>query len=81
LKEVIEALDEITETSKDCLITSETHSLINEIRGFEFLMSLCVWHTVLQEINIVSKSLQSPMMNLDIENQFTKWAFGVFRRI
>lgn len=66
LKEIIVALDEIADTSKDCLITSETHSLINEISSFEFLISLCVWHTVLQEINIVSKSLQSPMMNLDI---------------
>lgn len=66
LEEVIEALHEIADTSKDCLITSETHSLINEIRSYEFLVSLCLWHTVLQEINILSKSLHSPMMNIDL---------------
>lgn len=59
-------MDEIADTSIACLLTSEMHSLINEISSFEFLISLCVWLTVLQEINIVSKSLQSPMMNLDI---------------
>lgn len=72
LTEVVEALDEIADTSKDCTITSETHSLLNEIRSFEFLVSLCVWHTVLQEINIVSKSLQSPMMDLDLSSNLLK---------
>lgn len=58
-------LDEISETTHDPLIISETSSLVSEISSIEFLISLCIWYTVLCEVNIVSKSLQSPNVNLD----------------
>ncbi|XP_008187309.1 zinc finger MYM-type protein 1-like [Acyrthosiphon pisum] len=64
-KEIIEALDEVSETTNDSLIKSETHSLVSEISKYEFLISLCVWYTVLKEVNIVSKSVQGPNTNLD----------------
>jgi len=31
----------------------------------EFLISLCIWYTVLQEVNIVSKSIQGPSNSLE----------------
>jgi len=58
-------LDEVAEIIYDSLTKSETHSLVSEIGTYEFLISLCVWYTVLQEVNIVSKSIQGPNTNLD----------------
>jgi len=69
VKEIIDALDEISDETRDPLIRSETNSLIAEIRSLEFLMSLCIWYTVLCEVNIVSKSLQGPDVNLDISSE------------
>lgn len=40
---------------------SETYSLIFEIGTY----CLYVWYTVLRKVNIVSKSIQSPTINLD----------------
>jgi len=69
VKEIIDALDEISDETRDPLIRSETNLLIAEIRSLEFLMSLCIWYTVLCEVNIVSKSLQGPDVNLDISSE------------
>ncbi|XP_025192468.1 zinc finger MYM-type protein 1-like [Melanaphis sacchari] len=69
VKEIIDALDEISDETRDPLIRSETNSLISEIRSLEVLMSLCIWYTVLCEVNIVSKSLQGPDVNLDISSE------------
>ncbi|KAL4092160.1 hypothetical protein QTP88_026713 [Uroleucon formosanum] len=69
VKEIIDALDKISDETRDPLIRSETNSLIAEIRSLEFLMSLCIWYTVLCEVNIVSKSLQGPDVNLDISSE------------
>lgn len=32
-------------------------------------MSLCIWYTVLCEVNIVNKSLQGPDVNLDVSSE------------
>jgi len=69
VKEIIDVLDEIPDKTRDPLIRSETNSLIAEIRSLKFLMSLCIWYTVLCEVNIVSKSLQGPDVNLDISSE------------
>lgn len=69
VKEIIDALDEISESTHDPLIRSETSSLVSEIWTLEFLMSLCIWYSVLCEVNIVSKSLQSPNVNLDTSSE------------
>lgn len=66
VKEIIEALDEVAETTFDSLIKSETNSLISEISTYEFLIKLCVWYTVLKEVNIDSKSIQSLSTDLNI---------------
>ncbi|KAF0709894.1 zinc finger MYM-type protein 1-like, partial [Aphis craccivora] len=69
IKEMIDALDEISDTTRDPLIRSETSSLIAEISSLEFLMSLCIWYTVLCEVNIVSKSLQGRDVNLVVSSE------------
>jgi len=66
LNEVVEALEEISDTTKDLKIKSETHSLAKEICSYEFILSLIIWYDILCEINIVSKSLQSVTIDLDV---------------
>ncbi|CAI6353581.1 unnamed protein product [Macrosiphum euphorbiae] len=66
LNEVEEALEEISDTTKDLKIKSETHSLAKEICSYEFILSLIIWYDILCEINIVSKSLRSVTIDLDV---------------
>ncbi|XP_008178799.1 zinc finger MYM-type protein 1-like [Acyrthosiphon pisum] len=66
LNEVVEALEEISDTTKDLKIKSETHSLAKEICSYEFILSLIIWYDILCEINIVSKSLQLVTIDLDV---------------
>lgn len=77
LKEIIDALNEIYETTNDSLLSSETNSLANEIITYEFLISLCIWYDILSEVNIVSKSLQNPQTNLETSTKLLK-ALQVF---
>jgi len=66
LNEVEEALEEISDTTKDLKIKSETHFLAKEICSYEFILILIIWYDILCEINIVSKSLQSVTIDLDV---------------
>ncbi|XP_019097360.1 PREDICTED: zinc finger MYM-type protein 1-like [Camelina sativa] len=67
---IMNALVYIAENSDDpkeqseaeCLAISETHG----IGSFEFLVSLVIWYNLLSVVNIVSKSLQSEDMNIDV---------------
>lgn len=72
VKEIIDALDEINETTNDSMISSETNSLSVEMCTYDFLISLCIWYSVLNEVNIVSKSLQNPQTNLDTSTKLLK---------
>jgi len=77
LKEIIDALNEIYETTNDSLLSSETNSLANEIITYEFLISLCIWYDILSEVNIVNKSLQNPQTNSETSAKLLK-ALQVF---
>lgn len=66
LNEVVEALEEISDTTNDLKIKSESHSLAKEICTYEFILSLIIWYDILSEINIVSMSLQSVTIDLDV---------------
>lgn len=77
VKEIIDALNKIYETTNDSLVSSETNSLANEIITYEFLISLCIWYDILSEVNIVSKSLQNPLTNLETSAKLLK-ALQVF---
>ncbi|KAL4084123.1 hypothetical protein QTP88_027958 [Uroleucon formosanum] len=66
LNEVAEALEEISDTTNDLKIKNESHSLAKEICSYEFILSLIIWYDILSEINIVSMSLQSVTIDLDV---------------
>ncbi|XP_022169729.1 zinc finger MYM-type protein 1-like [Myzus persicae] len=72
VKEIIDALDEINETTNDSMISSETNSLTAEMCTYNFLISFCIWYSVLNEVNIVSKSLQNPQTNLNTSTKLLK---------
>lgn len=55
------------------MISSETNSLTAEMCTYNFLISLCIWYSVLNEvINIVSKSLQNRQTNLNTSTKLLK---------
>lgn len=56
--EVRDALIELNEKTDDPKTASEANSLVNHMEDFSFLVCLLVWHDLLFEINIISKSLQ-----------------------
>lgn len=66
MPEILNAFEEISNTSSDSLIRSECKSLENEIGSYEFILSIIIWYDILVEVNTISKSLQSPNMDLDI---------------
>ncbi|KAK9078008.1 hypothetical protein SSX86_002065 [Deinandra increscens subsp. villosa] len=66
LADVREALLEVGEKDNDSKIQSEAKSLAkNELGDFEFLVSIVIWHHVLNMVNTVSKKLQAKDMVLD----------------
>lgn len=69
LNELCDALSEIEED--DTLINasgvksrSEAKGILNKIFNFKFVVSLVTWYDILYEINISSKILQSPSLDL-----------------
>lgn len=67
LLEIREALFKLAETTEDAKLSRDAQTLATcELSSFEFLLSLVIWHDVLNKINLVSKKLQSEDMHLDI---------------
>lgn len=67
ISEVIEALEEVSETTNDPKTKYEAHSLVvNELESYEFILSLVIWCKILVKVNIVSKHLQNENMDLEI---------------
>ncbi|XP_071699870.1 uncharacterized protein [Rutidosis leptorrhynchoides] len=67
LVNIREALLEVGEKDNDAAIASEANSIAeNELGEFEFLVSIVIWYQVLNEVNIVSKKLQSKDMHIEI---------------
>ncbi|XP_071689120.1 uncharacterized protein [Rutidosis leptorrhynchoides] len=67
LVDIREALLEVGEKDKDAVIASEANSIAEKELGvFDFLVSIVIWYQVLNEVNIVSKTLQSKDMNIEI---------------
>lgn len=66
ISEVIEALEEVSETTNDPKTKYEAHSLVvNELESYEFILSLVIWYKILVEVNIVNKHLQNENMDLE----------------
>uniref|UniRef100_A0A7N0U754 TTF-type domain-containing protein n=1 Tax=Kalanchoe fedtschenkoi TaxID=63787 RepID=A0A7N0U754_KALFE len=67
ISEVREALLQVSENDNDSKIKSETKSLAeNELGDFEFVVAIIIWYDVLSSVNVVSKSLQSVDMLIDV---------------
>ncbi|XP_050535025.1 uncharacterized protein LOC126902046 [Daktulosphaira vitifoliae] len=64
LCQVHDALIEISESTKDPKIKSESSSLANYEFCYDFILSVVIWYELLSAINKVSKSLQSKNMEL-----------------
>lgn len=58
------ALNELGEITKDPKIKSEVLGVETELNTFEFLLSLIIWYDLLNNVNKVSKILQSSTMNI-----------------
>jgi hypothetical protein len=66
LVDVREALLQVGEKDNDAAIASEATSLAEkELSDFEFFLSAVIWYQVLNQVNVVSKRLQSKDMHLD----------------
>lgn len=63
---VREALTEVREKANDPAARIEAQSLAEEIGSFRFQICTVVWFDILSKINITSKLLQSPKMQLDV---------------
>ncbi|CAH9068604.1 unnamed protein product [Cuscuta epithymum] len=71
--DIREALLEISEKDSDSKISSEAKSLaLHELSNFEFLVALVIWYEIIYHVNLVSKSLQSESMLIDVAIQEIK---------
>ena len=58
---------DLAEASDDPKIKSEAKCLAEyELEDFEFLLGMTIWYDILHAINLVSKSLQSKYMHIDV---------------
>ncbi|KAF0714845.1 zinc finger MYM-type protein 1-like, partial [Aphis craccivora] len=71
-KQIINALDDIIDITDESIAKSEAQSLYNEVESFEFIISLIIWYDILSEVNIVSKQLQDPKMQIGISVSMLK---------
>ncbi|XP_071712425.1 uncharacterized protein [Rutidosis leptorrhynchoides] len=67
LFDIRETLLEVGEKDNDPAIASEANSIADQELGeFDFLASIVIWYQVSNEVNIVSKNLQSKDMHIEI---------------
>lgn len=64
LDKIIEALHEIRDSEKFDVLSRHEAGCIADKIDFTFICSVCVWHDVLYQVNIVSKKLQSIQSNV-----------------
>lgn len=68
LGKVFDALLEISGDSSawDCTTSHKAHSLALNIQNYRFICSVIIWFDILNEINALSKMMQSPTINTQI---------------
>ncbi|XP_048514983.1 zinc finger MYM-type protein 1-like [Athalia rosae] len=65
LGEIYDALLEISnDKKKDHVTQHEARSLAISIADFRFICSVVIWYDILSKVNVVSKMLQNPKLNL-----------------
>ena len=62
---IIKTLHKILETVCDPKDCSDIEGLLHQLTSFESLVTCCIWHKVLSQVNFVSKSLQASKMNIN----------------
>lgn len=62
--EVCDALEELAEITDDPQGKSDAESLVSQMRDYRFLVALAFWHSLLFQVNFVSKELQSDTMDI-----------------
>lgn len=65
LKEINNALIEVSESTKIPAIKSEAISLAEDEMSYEFVLSSVIWYNLLNNINKVSKTLQNEKISID----------------
>uniref|UniRef100_A0A7N1A6H0 HAT C-terminal dimerisation domain-containing protein n=1 Tax=Kalanchoe fedtschenkoi TaxID=63787 RepID=A0A7N1A6H0_KALFE len=79
--DIREALLQVSENDNDSKIKSEAKSLAkNEHGDFEFLVAIVIWYDMLNNVNSVSKSLQSIDMLIDVAIDIIKGLISFFER-
>lgn len=64
--EVYDALLEISETSEDPQVKSNSESLAHLIKDYKFIVSLILWYDLLFQVNFISKELQSDSVDISV---------------
>lgn len=65
--QIRDALLELAKTSEDPKTKSEAESLAtHDIENYEFLLGMIIWYDILFSVNLISKSLQSKDMLMDV---------------
>ena len=65
LKNIITALNALIEdTTRDTKTKLSAKSIIKNVKTFKFLCSILIWHDLLSRIDILSKMLQNPKLNI-----------------
>ena len=62
---IIKTLHKILETVCDPKDCSDIKGLLHQLTSFESLVTWCIWHKVLSQVNFVSKSLQASKININ----------------
>ncbi|XP_023210359.1 uncharacterized protein LOC111613242 [Centruroides sculpturatus] len=68
LEKIFDALLEISDNSSEwvCTTSYKAHSLALNIQNYRFICSIEIWFDILNEINALSKMMQSPIINTQI---------------
>ncbi|GBP81162.1 hypothetical protein EVAR_25088_1 [Eumeta japonica] len=69
---VRDALQNLHEETNDSVAASDLLSLIQNMEQFEFIVTIVAWYDILFQVNIVSKAMQSEMMDLPNASQLLK---------
>ncbi|XP_069486304.1 zinc finger MYM-type protein 1-like [Ambystoma mexicanum] len=77
--DIYDALMELAQLSKaDAGVRHEAQTLANQITDLKFLVSLVVWHHILFQINIVSKTLQNKSVDIVTATSLMKGCIQFF---
>ena len=64
LAEICDALYDLFKNTDDAQAKSDAESLCNNVRNYKFIVSLVFWHSILFQVNFVSKELQKDTMDI-----------------